>query len=286
MARRPLRPRPRPAGRRSRGAGARAAGGHRAEPRADDLHRHPQLLVGEGEVAVIDPGPDDPRAPSPRSRAALGGRAGGGGPRHPRPPRPQRGRPRLRRAPSARRCSAHGDPVGRAVAGDGALAQRRLGGGEGIDRGFRPDRRIGEGATSSRGPGWTLTALATPGHTADHLSFAWAEGDALFSGDHVMGWATTLISPPDGDLAAFRSSLARLQGAARGGLLSRPRRAGPRPAAHRRPHPRAPRARARRRSSLRWRAGPATRRRAGRGASTPASTRRCTALRGATSSPT
>ena len=64
------------------------------------------------------------------------------------------------------------------------------------------------------GPGWTLTALATPGHIADHLSFAWAEGRALFTGDQVMGWATTLISPPDGDLGAFRASLARL--AARG----------------------------------------------------------------------
>ena len=62
------------------------------------------------------------------------------------------------------------------------------------------------------GPGWTLTALATPGHTGDSLSFAWAEGGALFPGDLVMGWATTLISPPDGDLAAFRASLARLQG--------------------------------------------------------------------------
>ena len=64
------------------------------------------------------------------------------------------------------------------------------------------------------GPGWTLTAVATPGHTADHLSFAWAEGNALFSGDHVMGWATTLISPPDGNLGAFRASLTRLQGRA------------------------------------------------------------------------
>ena len=62
------------------------------------------------------------------------------------------------------------------------------------------------------GPGWTLTALATPGHTGNSLSFAWAEGGALFPGDLVMGWATTLISPPDGDLAAFRASVARLQG--------------------------------------------------------------------------
>ena len=85
-----------------------------------------------------------------------------------------------------------------------------LGGGEGLDTGFVPDERIGDGAVL-RGDGWTLTALATSGHTADHLSFAWEEGRALFSGDHVMGWATTLISPPDGDLGAFRASIARLR---------------------------------------------------------------------------
>ena len=85
------------------------------------------------------------------------------------------------------------------------------GGGEGRDAGFRPDEAVGEGRVVA-GPGWTLTALETPGHTADHLAFAWAEGGALFSGDHVMGWATTLISPPDGALGAFRASLGRLRG--------------------------------------------------------------------------
>ena len=85
-----------------------------------------------------------------------------------------------------------------------------LGGGEGLDASFAPDQPIRDGAVV-RGPGWTLTALATPGHTADHLSFAWGEGGAIFTGDTVMGWATTLISPPDGDLGAFRASLARLR---------------------------------------------------------------------------
>ena len=103
---------------------------------------------------------------------------------------------------------AHGDPVGARSARAAGLG---VGGGEGLDAGFRPDRRIGEGAQVA-GAGWTLTALATPGHTGNSLSFAWAEGGALFPGDLVMGWATTLISPPDGDLAAFRASLARLQG--------------------------------------------------------------------------
>jgi glyoxylase-like metal-dependent hydrolase (beta-lactamase superfamily II) len=106
---------------------------------------------------------------------------------------------------------AHGDPAGaRSPAMARLAAAGGIGGGEGIDPAFHPDRRIADGEVLA-GPGWTLTAVATPGHTADHLSFAWAEGNALFSGDHVMGWATTLISPPDGDLARFRTSLARLQ---------------------------------------------------------------------------
>jgi glyoxylase-like metal-dependent hydrolase (beta-lactamase superfamily II) len=106
---------------------------------------------------------------------------------------------------------AHGDPVGaRSSRMAGLAAAGGVGGGEGLHAGFRADRRIGEGARVS-GPGWTLTALATPGHTGDSLSFAWTEATALFSGDLVMGWATTLISPPDGDLGAFRASLARLQ---------------------------------------------------------------------------
>lgn len=83
--------------------------------------------------------------------------------------------------------------------------------GTGADPDFRPTGGLSEGAIVA-GPGWTLTAIETPGHTPDHLAFAWAEGEALFSGDHVMGWATTVIAPPDGNLAAFRTSLRRLQG--------------------------------------------------------------------------
>ena len=83
-----------------------------------------------------------------------------------------------------------------------------LGGGEGVDVAFTPDARIGEGdrIDTDRGP---LRILETPGHMANHLSFGW--GDALFSGDLVMGWASSLISPPDGDLAAFMASVARLE---------------------------------------------------------------------------
>ena len=134
-------------------------------------------IVGAGEVAVIDPGPDDPR-----HLEALAAALAASGSR--RCSSPMRTAITARaRAPSraawARRCSRMATG-GRALAGDGrAWAAGALGRGEGIDAGFRPDRRIGEGA-SVAGPGWTLTALATPGHTGDSLSFAWVEGGALF----------------------------------------------------------------------------------------------------------
>src|SRR5690606_3307114 len=73
--------------------------------------------------------------------------------------------------------------------------------------GFRPDRRLADGETVE-GEGWSLTALHTPGHFGNHLSFRCQ--DIVFTGDLVMGWASTLISPPDGDLSAFMASVARL----------------------------------------------------------------------------
>jgi len=77
--------------------------------------------------------------------------------------------------------------------------------------GFVPDEAIAEGETLE-GPGWHLTALHTPGHASDHLCFAFEEEKILFSGDHVMGWSTSVIMPPDGDMAAYMRSLERLLG--------------------------------------------------------------------------
>jgi glyoxylase-like metal-dependent hydrolase (beta-lactamase superfamily II) len=78
-----------------------------------------------------------------------------------------------------------------------------------FDAAYAPDRVLAEGETI-RGDGWTLQAIATPGHTSNHLAFALPETNALFSGDHVMGWATTIVSPPDGDMAAYMASLDKL----------------------------------------------------------------------------
>ena len=78
-----------------------------------------------------------------------------------------------------------------------------------FDTDYAPDRVLADGE-SVTGPGWTLTAVATPGHTSNHLCFALEESGALFTGDHVMGWSTSVVVPPDGDMADYMASLAKL----------------------------------------------------------------------------
>lgn len=80
---------------------------------------------------------------------------------------------------------------------------------EGADRDFRPDMIVKDGDTIA-GEGFTLTCVATPGHTANHMCYALAEEQALFCGDHVMGWSTSVVAPPDGDMAAYLASLEKL----------------------------------------------------------------------------
>lgn len=80
-----------------------------------------------------------------------------------------------------------------------------------FDATYAPDRVLAEAEVVS-GEGWTLEAIATPGHTSNHLAFALPEVHALFSGDHVMGWSTTVVSPPDGDMSAYMASLEKLLG--------------------------------------------------------------------------
>ncbi len=165
-------------------------------------------IVGSGEVAVIDPGPDDPRHLAALQSAVAGESVAAVLVTHAH--RDHCTGARAFAAAVGAPVLAHGDPAGgRRPAMARLAAAGGLGGGEGFDLGFAPDERIGAGDRIA-GPGWTLSVLGTPGHTADHLAFAWAEGRGLFTGDLVMGWATTLISPPDGDLGAFRQSLGAL----------------------------------------------------------------------------
>jgi glyoxylase-like metal-dependent hydrolase (beta-lactamase superfamily II) len=78
-----------------------------------------------------------------------------------------------------------------------------------FDPGYAPDRVLVDGERVE-GPGWTLEAVATPGHTSNHLCYALNESQALFTGDHVMGWSTSVVSPPDGDMTEYMASLQKL----------------------------------------------------------------------------
>ena len=78
-----------------------------------------------------------------------------------------------------------------------------------FDTTYAPDRVLADG-DSVDGDGWTLTAVATPGHTSNHLCFALEQSGALFTGDHVMGWSTSVVVPPDGDMGDYMESLSRL----------------------------------------------------------------------------
>lgn len=164
-------------------------------------------LVGTGPVLVVDPGPDDP-AHFTALRAAIGAaRVEAVVVTHAH---------RDHSSLAMRLARACGAPVlgfGRPEAGRRPImaelaAKGGLGGGEGVDAGFRPDEEVGEGHRIEVS-GTVVEVLHTPGHFAGHLSLAL--GDAVLTGDHVMGWASTLVSPPDGDLASFRATSARLR---------------------------------------------------------------------------
>ena len=154
-------------------------------------------LVGESEVAVIDPGPNLPE----HIEAILHAIAG--------------------RSVVAITCThTHRDhsPAARPLAtvtgapiiGCAPLALDAVGprADESFDGDYQPDRVIEDGETLEVG-GRQLIAVATPGHTSNHLCYAL--GDALFTGDHVMGWSTTVVFPPDGDMGAYMTSLEKLR---------------------------------------------------------------------------
>ena len=112
--------------------------------------------------------------------------------------------------PLARRTGAPVLAYGDALTGQSERMEglRDLGGGEGVDAAFRPDRRLADGEVIET-PAGPVTCLWTPGHFGNHMAFLW--NGAAFSGDLVMGWASTFISPPDGEIAAFLASCHRLK---------------------------------------------------------------------------
>ena len=160
-------------------------------------------IVGRGSVAIVDPGPDDARhigalldavrnetvtaifvththrdhSPAvPAIRAATGATVYAEG---------------LHRAARPLHIGEH-NPLDASA-----------------DRGFRPDVVLKDGEVVA-GDRWTIEAVTTPGHTANHMAYALRENDALFTGDHVMGWSTSIVAPPDGAMSDYLASLEKL----------------------------------------------------------------------------
>jgi glyoxylase-like metal-dependent hydrolase (beta-lactamase superfamily II) len=154
-------------------------------------------VVGEAEIVVIDPGPDDPGHLDALVEAVGGRRLTAIVCTHTHRDHSPAARPLAER-------------TGAPVIGCAPLALEAVGprADAAFDGDYSPDRVLDDGE-SIEVDGRELIAVATPGHTSNHLCFAW--GDALFTGDHVMGWSTTVVVPPDGDMAAYMASLDKLR---------------------------------------------------------------------------
>jgi glyoxylase-like metal-dependent hydrolase (beta-lactamase superfamily II) len=155
-------------------------------------------IIGRGKVAIVDPGPDQPEHIDAVLRAVRGETVTHILVTHTHLDHVPAS-PAISRATGAKMHSFGPHPV---LADGGAPA-------EAGDHAFAPDVRLADGDVVE-GDGWTVEAVHTPGHISNHLCFAVREDKALLTGDHVMGWSTSVISPPDGDMAAYLASLRKL----------------------------------------------------------------------------
>ncbi|MGI9522559.1 MAG: MBL fold metallo-hydrolase [Hyphomicrobiaceae bacterium] len=160
------------------------------------------VIGSKGDLAVIDPGPDDDAHYS-ALMSLIGDR-------------------KVSHIAVTHTHRDHVDGLGRFAAATGAQVcgfgrtaheagklRKSPSGAEFIDLDFKPDLKVEDGDVLT-GSDWTLEAIFTPGHAPDHLCFALREQDVLFSGDHVMGWNTTVVAPPEGHMADYMASLERL----------------------------------------------------------------------------
>jgi glyoxylase-like metal-dependent hydrolase (beta-lactamase superfamily II) len=157
------------------------------------------FIIGRGRVAVIDPGPDDPLHLAALVHAVRDETVTHILVTH----------SHADHSPLAARLKSE---TGAAIHAYGPVESSqtdtvRLD--AGIEHGFSPDHRLADGDVMT-GPGWTLEAVFTPGHMSNHMCFALREEHALFAGDHVMFWATSVIAPPDGNMGQYFDSLRKL----------------------------------------------------------------------------
>jgi glyoxylase-like metal-dependent hydrolase (beta-lactamase superfamily II) len=159
-------------------------------------------IVGHGEVAVIDPGPDLPEHLDAILAAVVGERVTAIVITHHHSDHSPLAGPLKARTGA----TIYGCAVATPVADDPAEVRMEAD----HDSAFAPDVSVCAGGRIA-GPGWTLEAIPTPGHTSNHISYALLEENAVFTGDHVMGWSTTVIAPPDGDMTDYMASLERIR---------------------------------------------------------------------------
>jgi glyoxylase-like metal-dependent hydrolase (beta-lactamase superfamily II) len=160
-------------------------------------------IVGRGEVAIIDPGPANANHVAVLVEATKGERVAHIVITH----------THRDHAPASRPLQ---EATGAAIVGcrpyEPRHADARASGLDSAhDTEYRPSRILTDGEMLG-GPGFTLQAVATPGHASNHLAFALREENALFSGDHVMGWSTSIVAPPDGSMSEYVASLEKLRG--------------------------------------------------------------------------
>jgi glyoxylase-like metal-dependent hydrolase (beta-lactamase superfamily II) len=160
-------------------------------------------IIGRGRVAIVDPGPDDAA-----HVAALLDAVRGETVTHIFVTHTHRDHspavPRVKAATGATVLAEGPHRAARALnVGEAPRAEASN------DTDVQPDRALADGEVVS-GAGWTIEAVTTPGHTANHMAFAFKEANLLFSGDHVMAWSTPVVAPPDGSMSDYMASLDKL----------------------------------------------------------------------------